>query len=244
MIYLSAAGEKRSALLAEVTRLREERNSESGEAAGEDRDYNSQQPCRGAVSITNIQLPLKVEFVCSSHNRPGSTTDHLHYWCICMTSVLKKKKKKIQALFNTIVVVGIHFDLFMYPFRTAKSLLLCPDPLRPLQHRRHPTGHSCWCSEWRHHLFPYCCHSVSFSSSAGFWSLVLCFMHKFSAFTFSLFFWIDLKSFFFFSLVQIHVLVMTGHIQATLAELGHSFMQSFFIVSRQSMWWCQWYILY
>lgn len=156
----------------------------------------------------------------------------------------KKKKKKIQALFNTIVVVGIHFDLFMYPFRTAKSLLLCPDPLRPLQHRRHPTGHSCWCSEWRHHLFPYCCHSVSFSSSAGFWSLVLCFMHKFSAFTFSLFFWIDLKSFFFFSLVQIHVLVMTGHIQATLAELGHSFMQSFFIVSRQSMWWCQWYILY
>lgn len=95
-------------------------------------------------------------------------------------------------------MVDIHFDLFMYPFRTAKSLLLCPDPLRPLQHRRHPAGHSCWCSEWRHHLFPYCCHSVSFSSSAGFWSLMLCVMHKSSACTFSLFFWIDLKSFFLF----------------------------------------------
>ncbi|XP_070828829.1 anillin, actin binding protein 2 [Chaetodon trifascialis] len=67
--------EKRSALLAEVTRLREERSSESGE----DRDYVSQQPCRGTVSITNIQLPLKVEFVCSSHNRTGRPS---HYFFI------------------------------------------------------------------------------------------------------------------------------------------------------------------
>ncbi|KAI4825313.1 hypothetical protein KUCAC02_020999 [Chaenocephalus aceratus] len=59
--------EKRSALLVEVARLREERGSESGEEG----DYVPQQPCRGTVSITNIQLPLKVEFVCSSHNRTG-----------------------------------------------------------------------------------------------------------------------------------------------------------------------------
>ncbi|XP_034056188.1 anillin isoform X9 [Gymnodraco acuticeps] len=59
--------EKRSALLAEVARLREERGSESGEEG----DYVPQLPCRGTVSITNIQLPLKVEFVCSSHNRTG-----------------------------------------------------------------------------------------------------------------------------------------------------------------------------
>ncbi|XP_070686837.1 anillin, actin binding protein 2 isoform X2 [Pempheris klunzingeri] len=71
--------EKRSALLAEVARLREERNSESGEAAGEDREYVSQQPCRGTVSITKIQLPLKVEFVCSSHNRTGRPS---HYFFI------------------------------------------------------------------------------------------------------------------------------------------------------------------
>ncbi|XP_036963652.1 anillin isoform X5 [Acanthopagrus latus] len=71
--------EKRSALLAEIARLREERNSESGEAAGEDGDIVSQQPCRGTVAITNIQLPLKVEFVCSSHNRSGRPS---HYFFI------------------------------------------------------------------------------------------------------------------------------------------------------------------
>ncbi|XP_073327474.1 anillin, actin binding protein 2 isoform X3 [Pagrus major] len=71
--------EKRMALLAEVARLRQERNSESGEAAGEDRDNVSQQPCRGTVAITNIQLPLKVEFVCSSHNRSGRPS---HYFFI------------------------------------------------------------------------------------------------------------------------------------------------------------------
>ncbi len=78
--FWSVSGEKRSALLAEVARLREERNSESGEAAGEDREYVSQQPCRGTVGITNIQLPLKVEFVCSSHNRTGSTARKLFYY--------------------------------------------------------------------------------------------------------------------------------------------------------------------
>ncbi|XP_071345515.1 anillin, actin binding protein 2 isoform X8 [Trachinotus anak] len=71
--------EKRSALLAEVTRLREERNSETGDAAGKDGEYVSQQPCRGTVSITNIQLPLKVEFVCSSHSRTGRPS---HYFFI------------------------------------------------------------------------------------------------------------------------------------------------------------------
>ncbi|XP_042352857.1 anillin isoform X2 [Plectropomus leopardus] len=71
--------EKRSALLAEVARLREERSSESGEAGGEDREFVSQQACRGTVSITNIQLPLKVEFVCSSHNRTGRPS---HYFFV------------------------------------------------------------------------------------------------------------------------------------------------------------------
>ncbi|KAM9753839.1 anillin, actin binding protein 2 isoform 5-T5 [Menidia menidia] len=71
--------EKRSALLAEVARLREERSSESEEAAKEDTEYVSLQPCRGTVSITSIQLPLKVEFVCSSHNRTGRAS---HYFFV------------------------------------------------------------------------------------------------------------------------------------------------------------------
>ncbi|KAM9808097.1 anillin, actin binding protein 2 [Neosynchiropus ocellatus] len=68
--------EKRSALLAEVARLRDERNSEP--VAGSN-DVIQQQPCRGTVTITNIQLPLKVEFVCSSHSRPGRPS---HYFFI------------------------------------------------------------------------------------------------------------------------------------------------------------------
>ncbi|XP_061612561.1 anillin, actin binding protein 2 isoform X2 [Phyllopteryx taeniolatus] len=58
--------EKCSALQAEVVRLREEKSSDS---KGEGTDM--QQACRGTVSITNIQLPLKLEYVCSSHNSSG-----------------------------------------------------------------------------------------------------------------------------------------------------------------------------
>ncbi|XP_068595054.1 anillin, actin binding protein 2 [Brachionichthys hirsutus] len=72
--------EKRAALLAEVTRLREERGSESAEAEGA---YISQQPCRGTVSISDIRLPLKVEFVCSSHNKTGRPS---HYFFILIRS--------------------------------------------------------------------------------------------------------------------------------------------------------------
>uniref|UniRef100_A0A3Q3AYE7 Anillin, actin binding protein 2 n=1 Tax=Kryptolebias marmoratus TaxID=37003 RepID=A0A3Q3AYE7_KRYMA len=71
--------EKRSALLAEVARLREERSSESEEATKKDTEYISQQPCRGTLSITNIQLPLKVEFVCTSQNRTGRPS---HYFFV------------------------------------------------------------------------------------------------------------------------------------------------------------------
>uniref|UniRef100_A0A8C2XQ02 Anillin, actin binding protein 2 n=1 Tax=Cyclopterus lumpus TaxID=8103 RepID=A0A8C2XQ02_CYCLU len=67
--------EKRSSLLAEVARLREERSAESAE----DGEYVSQQACRGTVSITKIQLPLKVEFVCSSHKRTGRPS---HYFFV------------------------------------------------------------------------------------------------------------------------------------------------------------------
>ncbi|XP_076025714.1 anillin, actin binding protein 2 isoform X2 [Genypterus blacodes] len=74
--------EKRSALLAEVVKLREERSAEGEEvavAAGERGDLVSQQPCRGTVSISRIQLPLKVEFVCSSRNRTGRPS---HYFFV------------------------------------------------------------------------------------------------------------------------------------------------------------------
>lgn len=173
MIFLSVSGEKRSALLAEVARLREERNSESGEAAGDDREYVSQQPCRGTVGITNIQLPLKVEFVCSSHSRTGM----FDVFClkqICVTSI-KTFYFKTQSIIKTNVAAVIHLrtDLFLCTIRSTKSLLFRPDPVWALQHHCHPAGHSCWCSERRHHLLPNFCHSVSCSLLAGLWFIHL-----------------------------------------------------------------------
>lgn len=60
LICLFNPGEKRAALLAEVSRLRE------GESGEPDSQNAPLQPCRGTVSISSIQLPLKVEFVCSA----------------------------------------------------------------------------------------------------------------------------------------------------------------------------------
>ncbi|XP_077049856.1 anillin, actin binding protein 2 isoform X3 [Siphateles boraxobius] len=68
---LLVSSEKRAALVAEVSRLRE---GESGEPESQNAAL---QPCRGTVSISSIQLPLKVEFVCSA--RTGRPT---HYFFV------------------------------------------------------------------------------------------------------------------------------------------------------------------
>uniref|UniRef100_A0A4W5JDM2 Anillin, actin binding protein 2 n=1 Tax=Hucho hucho TaxID=62062 RepID=A0A4W5JDM2_9TELE len=74
--------EKRAALLAEVARLKERGGSVSEELEGGDGEGDSsmfQQPCRGTVSISSVQLPLKVEFVCSARTRTGRPT---HYFFV------------------------------------------------------------------------------------------------------------------------------------------------------------------
>ncbi|XP_066540264.1 anillin, actin binding protein 2 isoform X2 [Hoplias malabaricus] len=68
---LLVSSEKLAALLAEISRLR------GGIGTELDFGANSLQPCRGTVSISSIQLPLKVEFVCSA--RSGCPT---HYFFI------------------------------------------------------------------------------------------------------------------------------------------------------------------
>ncbi|XP_036441517.1 anillin isoform X2 [Colossoma macropomum] len=68
---LLVSSEKHAALLAEISRLRE------GAGAELDSSTVSLQPCRGTVSISSVQLPLKVEFVCSA--RTGRPT---HYFFI------------------------------------------------------------------------------------------------------------------------------------------------------------------
>ncbi|KAL0968257.1 hypothetical protein UPYG_G00264380 [Umbra pygmaea] len=72
--------EKREALLAEVSRLKELGSSVSGDGGdGEPDSSQSQLPCRGTISISNVQLPLKVEFVCSARTRTGRPT---HYFFV------------------------------------------------------------------------------------------------------------------------------------------------------------------
>ncbi|XP_013979817.2 anillin isoform X3 [Salmo salar] len=74
--------EKRAALLAEVARLKERGGSASEDLEGGDGEGDSsmsQQPCRGTVSISSVQLPLKVEFVCSARTRTGRPT---HYFFV------------------------------------------------------------------------------------------------------------------------------------------------------------------
>lgn len=56
-----------------MARLQERRGAEPAEE-----DDAAQRPCRGTVRITGIQLPLKVEFVCSSHKRSGRTPPRAH----------------------------------------------------------------------------------------------------------------------------------------------------------------------
>ncbi|KAI5098548.1 anillin isoform X2, partial [Silurus meridionalis] len=69
---LLVSSEKHAALLAEINRLRER-----GAGREPDSKPDHLQPCRGTVSINNIQLPLKVEFVCSAR-----TARPTHYFFI------------------------------------------------------------------------------------------------------------------------------------------------------------------
>ncbi|KAJ8398679.1 hypothetical protein AAFF_G00422070 [Aldrovandia affinis] len=62
--------EKRSALLAEVSQLRVRGRGDRGL----DSDILVLEPCRGTVTISNLQLPLKVEFLYSTRMRSGSVT--------------------------------------------------------------------------------------------------------------------------------------------------------------------------
>ncbi|KAM6946375.1 anillin, actin binding protein 2 [Aplochiton taeniatus] len=75
---LLVSSEKRSALLSEVARLKDTGPAEPEEKE-RDKDYVTQQPCRGTVSISQVQLPLKVEFVCSSRSRTGRPS---HYFFV------------------------------------------------------------------------------------------------------------------------------------------------------------------
>lgn len=83
-LYVSRdAGEKHAALLAEISRLREV-------GAGREADPHPDrlQPCRGAISINNIQLPLKVEFVCSARTGEFRQAERCKHHRSCVVLVM------------------------------------------------------------------------------------------------------------------------------------------------------------
>ncbi|XP_051884295.1 anillin-like isoform X7 [Pristis pectinata] len=75
--HLLIASEKRVALLTELNRLKGEGNGGSrGDAA---QLTNGLEPCQGTVSISNLCLPLKAEFVSSAQHKEGNPS---HYFLL------------------------------------------------------------------------------------------------------------------------------------------------------------------
>ncbi|XP_072374652.1 anillin-like isoform X3 [Scyliorhinus torazame] len=75
--HLLIASEKRTALLTELRRLKEEGNAVSmGETT---KLTNGLEPCRGTISISDLRLPLKAEFVCSALHKQGKPS---HYFLL------------------------------------------------------------------------------------------------------------------------------------------------------------------
>ncbi|XP_059848519.1 anillin-like isoform X2 [Hypanus sabinus] len=71
---LLIASEKRVALLSELNRLKREGNATSRTEAAQ--PTNGPEPCRGTVSISNLRLPLKAEFVCSAQCKQGKPSQY------------------------------------------------------------------------------------------------------------------------------------------------------------------------
>ncbi|XP_067853764.1 anillin-like isoform X2 [Heptranchias perlo] len=75
--HLLIASEKRIALLTELNRMKGEGNAVS---RGETTELtNGLEPCRGTVSISDLRLPLKAEFVCSALRKQGKPS---HYFLL------------------------------------------------------------------------------------------------------------------------------------------------------------------
>ncbi|XP_066438338.1 anillin-like isoform X2 [Eleutherodactylus coqui] len=71
---LLLSSEKKAALLKELDHLREERSEQPSSSPVAER-----RPCRGSVTISDIRLPLKVDYVCSTIKDAGLTG---HYFLI------------------------------------------------------------------------------------------------------------------------------------------------------------------
>ncbi|XP_041077018.1 anillin-like isoform X1 [Polyodon spathula] len=70
---LLVSSEKRLSLLSELSRLKSMGSQQQGT------EPSTKEPCRGTLSISNLRLPLKVEFVCSALSKTGKPS---HYFFV------------------------------------------------------------------------------------------------------------------------------------------------------------------
>ncbi|XP_048461839.1 anillin-like isoform X6 [Rhincodon typus] len=75
--HLLIASEKRTALLTELNRLKVEGDAVS--LGGATKLTKELEPCRGTISISELRLPLKAEFVCSALHKQGKPS---HYFLL------------------------------------------------------------------------------------------------------------------------------------------------------------------
>ncbi|XP_067905838.1 anillin-like isoform X2 [Heterodontus francisci] len=75
--HLLIASEKRIALLTELNRVKGDGNAIS--LGGTTQLINGLEPCRGTISISDLRLPLKAEFVCSALRKQGKPS---HYFLL------------------------------------------------------------------------------------------------------------------------------------------------------------------
>lgn len=66
--------EKRVALKSELDRLKAEGPAVQKKSASKSQDDMGVSASKGSVSLQEIRLPLKADFVCSTANRPGMYT--------------------------------------------------------------------------------------------------------------------------------------------------------------------------
>ncbi|XP_072403771.1 anillin-like isoform X2 [Chiloscyllium punctatum] len=75
--HLLIASEKRTALLTELNTLKVEGNA--GSPGRPTKSTQELEPCRGTISISELRLPLKAEFVCSALHNQGKPS---HYFLL------------------------------------------------------------------------------------------------------------------------------------------------------------------
>ncbi|XP_042196472.1 anillin isoform X1 [Callorhinchus milii] len=75
--HLLIASEKRASLLAELNRLKGESSSLCGDGTSQPRE--GLVPCQGTVSISDLRLPLKADFVCSALSKQEKPS---HYFLL------------------------------------------------------------------------------------------------------------------------------------------------------------------